>query len=58
MALWCFCFADVVEFSNGKAGIVGELLFAAVQYTTSAIVSIFCYKSFNPNKSLEGEGRK
>lgn len=58
MALWCFCSADVVEFSNGKAGIFGELLFAAVQYTTSTIVSIFYYKFFNPNKSLEREGRK
>lgn len=58
VALWCFCFADVVEFPNGKAGTVDDLLFAAVQYTTSTIVSIFYCKFFHPNKSLDSEGGK
>lgn len=48
----------MIEFSNGKAGIFDELLFAAVQYATSTIVSIFYYKFLNANKSLESEGRK
>lgn len=42
-AVWYFCFADAVEFSNGKAGIFDELLFAVVQYTASTIVSTFYY---------------
>lgn len=43
VAVWYFCSADVVEFSNGKAGIFDELLFAVVQCTASTIVSTIYY---------------
>ncbi|KAJ7397735.1 complement c4-like [Pitangus sulphuratus] len=43
-----FGFVDIVEFADGKAGIVDELLFTAVRHTASTIVSTFCYQFFNP----------
>lgn len=56
VAVWHFCFADVVEFSNGKAGIFDELLFAVVLYTASTIVSTFYYSSILTNPLKEKAG--